>query len=130
MASGAAGSSGSTATSAATTTPSLQQLSFKLNNIERLKDGTGYRNWCGIMQLYLRRLKLKDYIDGTITKRTDPTALENWEDTDITACLTIASMVHSDIANLGFDAPQAQDAWKALQDRFDIRNPTTLFNSV
>ena len=130
MASGAADSSGSTGTSAATTTPLSQQLSFKFDNIERLKDGTAYCNWCGIMQLYLRRLKLKDYINGTITKPTDPTALENWEDADISARLTIASMVHSDIAHLVFDAPSAQDAWKALQDCFHIRNPTTLFNSV
>jgi len=130
MASGTAGSSGSTSTSAATTTPSSQQLSFKLDNIERLKDGTGYHNWCGIMQPHLRRLKLKDYIDGTITKPTDSTALENWEDADISALLTIASILHSDRAHLVFNTPSAQDAWKSLQYCFDIRNPTTLFNSV
>ena len=82
------------------------------------------------MQLYLRRLKLKNYIHGTITKATDTTALENWEDADISARLTIASMVNSDIAHLVFDAPSAEDAWKVLQDHFDIRNLTILFNSV
>ena len=107
MPSGPASSSDYTGTFAATTTPSSQQLSYKLDEIEQLEDGTGCRNWGRIMQLYLWRLKLKNYIDATITKPTDPTALDHLEDANISTRLTIASMVYTDIARLVFDAPSA-----------------------
>jgi len=66
------------------------------------------------MQLYLRYLMRRDYINGTITKPTDPNALEIWEEADITAQLTISFMVQPNIIHLVFEVHSTEDAWKAL----------------
>jgi len=39
-------------------------------------------------------------------------------------------MVNMSISHIISEAPTAKDAWQALQDRFDCRNPTTLYTSV
>jgi len=39
-------------------------------------------------------------------------------------------MVDMSISHVISEAPSARDAWQALQDRFDHRNPTTLYTSV
>jgi len=39
-------------------------------------------------------------------------------------------MVDMSISYIISEAPTAKDAWQALQDRFERRNPTTLYTSV
>jgi hypothetical protein len=105
-------------------------MQFKLDNVPRLTDGTGYRSWCSIATLYLRSRLLWRIVDGTETKPTDTALLEKWELQNISAQLLLTSMVDTSISHIVSEALTARDAWQALQDRFDRRNSTTLYTSV
>jgi len=80
--------------------------------------------------LYLRSRSLWKIVNGSEPKPTNPADLEKWEICNITAQLFLTSIVDMSISYVISEAPSAQDAWQALQDRFDYRNPTTLYTSV
>jgi len=64
-------------------------MQFKLDNVPRLTDGTGYRSWCSIATLYLRSRLLWRIVDGTETRPIDATLLEKWELKNISAQLLL-----------------------------------------
>jgi len=122
--------SGSGAAPLAPSKDLTQPMQFKLDNIPRLTDGAEYRAWCLIATLYLRSRSLCNVVNGTETAPSDPTELKKWEIRNITAQPFLTSMVDMSISHIISEAPTAKNAWQALQDRFDRRNPTTLYTSV
>jgi len=107
-----------------------QLMQFKLDNIPYLTDSARYRSWCSIAMLCLHSHSLWKIVNGSEPKPTNPVDLEKWEIHNITAQLFLTSMVDMSISHVVSDAPSAWDACQALQDRFDRRNPTTLYISV
>src|SRR5437868_3280099 len=110
---------------------SSQSLVFKLDHVRKLpSDGSGYHSWTTIATLFLKRSNLWTIVDGTTAKPSDPDALNKWIRSDIDALLTIGALVDTELQNSVCSLPTARDAWTSLQDRFDRRNPTTLYTSV
>jgi hypothetical protein len=120
----------SSSSSSGSSTSEHQLFSLKLDNIQRLSDSSSYQSWCGIAKLYFEKMGLLSIIDGSNVAPTDEAELKKWRGKDIDARLALAVLVDQSITNLVSDAPTAHGAWKALQDKYDRRNPTTLYHSV
>ena len=70
------------------------------------------------------------YVDESTPKPAKTTHLATWTRNDYTATAAIMSSLSEDFMYLASDATTAKDVWKAVVDRRDLRNSSTLQHTV